>query len=138
MFWVPTISSQTRETWLRSTRQQFIIKITDKGEVEVGWEENKLRNWSTLAQLVPVNCIKNVTEALKMPGLYILITLSQLCDEEGNVDRQEFIDYARKSSSVKELTDKLSSAGKTLPSSSKPKVSLDKAELAFKVYKRPE
>ena len=99
MFWVPTISSQTRETWLRSTRQQFIIKITDKGEVEVGWEENKLRNWSTLAQLVPVNCIKNVTEAL--PGLYILITLSQLCDEEGNVDRQEFIDYARKSSSVK-------------------------------------
>ena len=63
----------------------------------------------------------------------ILINLSKLSDGAGNIHRQEFIDYARKSSSVKELTEKLSSAGKVAPSSSKPKVSLDKAELAFKV-----
>ena len=47
------------------------------------------------------------------------------------MEREEFIDYARKSSAVKELTEKLQAAGKSM--GTKPKVSLDKAELAFKV-----
>ena len=57
-----------------------------------------------------------------------------MSDEGGYVEREEFIDYARKSGSIRDLTDRISSAGKSVaPSVNKPKVSLDKAELAFKV-----
>ena len=54
--------------------------------------------------------------------------------EAGYLDREEFIEYARKSGSIRDLTDRISSGGKSVgPSVNKPKVSLDKAELAFKV-----
>ena len=54
--------------------------------------------------------------------------------EAGYLDREEFIEYARKSGSIRDLTDRISSSGKSLGTSvNKPKVSLDKAELAFKV-----
>ena len=60
--------------------------------------------------------------------------LVKLSGEAGYLDREEFIEYARKSGSIRELTDRISSSGKSVGTSvNKPKVSLDKAELAFKV-----
>lgn len=59
--------------------------------------------------------------------------INKLSGEGGYLDREEFIEYARKSGSIRDLTDRISSGGKSVgPSVNKPKVSLDKAELAFK------
>ena len=55
-----------------------------------------------------------------------------MSDADGCLEREEFVDYARKSAAVKDLTERLSNTGTSVVVS-KPKVSLDKAELAFKV-----
>ena len=59
--------------------------------------------------------------------------------EEGEIERDEFIDYARKSSAIRDLNDKMTATSKSQGSvKPKSKVSLDKAELAFKVRKAIE
>ena len=58
----------------------------------------------------------------------------QITDEAGYIPRDEFVDYAKRSSAVKELTEKgLSSSSRSATSAH---TNLDKAELAFKVFKR--
>ena len=58
----------------------------------------------------------------------------QITDEAGYIPRDEFVDYAKRSSAVKELTEKgLSSSSRSAASAH---TNLDKAELAFKVFKR--
>ena len=57
--------------------------------------------------------------------------LDKMTDDDGFMDRGEFMDYAKKSSAVKEFTDK--SVGGKKTSTSSHCVNIDKAELAFKV-----
>ena len=57
----------------------------------------------------------------------------QMTDGGGNISREDFVDYAKKSAAVKELTDKGFALVGKQPSGAATKASLDKAELAFKV-----
>ena len=54
----------------------------------------------------------------------------QITDEAGYIPRDEFVDYAKRSSAVKELTEKGLSSSRSATSGH---TNLDKAELAFKV-----
>ena len=56
-----------------------------------------------------------------------------MTDGGGNISREDFVDYAKKSAAVKELTDKGFALVGKQPSGAATKASLDKAELAFKV-----
>ena len=58
--------------------------------------------------------------------------LNKITDEEGFMEREEFLEYARKSSAVKEYTEK-GAAGGGKTSACKTNKNMDKAELAFKV-----
>ena len=61
-----------------------------------------------------------------------LVTL-QISDESGSINRDEFVEYAKRSSAVKELTDK-GFAVRSVSTSQTPSTNnLDKAELAFRV-----
>ena len=60
--------------------------------------------------------------------------LNKITDDEGFIDRGEFLEYARKSSAVKEFTERGAcgpGTGKT--TSCKINKNMDKAELAFRV-----
>ena len=58
--------------------------------------------------------------------------LDKISDAEGFMERGEFLEYARKSSAVKEFTEK-GSGGGGKACMGKTGKNLDKAELAFKV-----
>ena len=62
-----------------------------------------------------------------------LAKLEKLTDDEGLIERSEFIEYAKKSSAVKEYTEKCCGGPKKISTSN---VNVDKAELAFKVKLR--
>ena len=64
--------------------------------------------------------------------VYVMLCLMlQLSDDNGCISREDFLDYAKKSSGVKELSEKgFAHVGKTSVNSIKN--NLDKAELAFK------
>ena len=62
----------------------------------------------------------------------ILILLLKISDANGNISREDFVEFVKRSAGVKELTEKgFVHMGKM--SSSSVKQNLDKAELAFKV-----
>ena len=54
--------------------------------------------------------------------------LDKMTDDDGFMDKGEFIEYAKKSTAVKEWTDKSIGGKKTSHN-----ISVDKAEIAFKV-----
>ena len=58
-----------------------------------------------------------------------LAKLDRISSEEGTIKREEFFEYAKKSAGVKEFVEK----GGAYAGSKAGKISLDKAELAFKV-----
>ena len=61
-----------------------------------------------------------------------LAKLGRMTNDDGFMDRGEFMDYAKKSHAVKEYTDKSAGAGRKI-SIPPVNVNVDKAELAFKV-----
>ena len=62
----------------------------------------------------------------------VLILFLKISDANGNISREDFVEFAKRSAGVKELTEKgFVHMGKMSSSSVKP--NLDKAELAFKV-----
>ena len=63
--------------------------------------------------------------------------LEKLSDKEGMMDREEFLEYARKSSVVKEFVERGAGGSGGKVSVGRAGKSVDKAELAFKVSLQP-
>ena len=61
-----------------------------------------------------------------------LAKLDRMTNDDGFMDRGEFMDYAKNSSAVKQYTEKSAGAGRKI-SLAPVNVNVDKAELAFKV-----